>query len=86
MGTTADAEVVIRMRDAQFGEEHVAHFGVVMLAGMRQHFPPRRAVFAEGAGDDGGFDEMRAVAPYGRDFEGAFPALSYTASTSVGSP
>jgi hypothetical protein len=41
MSATSDAEVIIRMRDVQFGEEHVAHFVVVMLAGMRQHFPPR---------------------------------------------
>lgn len=69
MRAAADAEVIVGARDVEFIEEHVAHIGVVMLAGMHQHLAHRRAMLAERPRHHGGLDELRAGTHDSGDFQ-----------------
>ena len=55
-----NAQMVIQTGDVEFIEEHIAHFGAVMLVGAHDAFAHVEAVLTEGAGNDRRFDELRA--------------------------
>ena len=60
MAPGADAQVVIRLRNAQFVEEDLGHVRIVMLPGMEDPFLDLVGkLFPHGAGDRGRLDDLR---------------------------
>ncbi len=66
MAASMNAEVMPRFRDAEFAEEYLRHFEVVVLASMDQDFL-KSTMAQEGVTKRRGLDELRPRPDNGRD-------------------